>query len=127
MDGLWAWFEFGKAYGSSGHAHRAKLSLTLRAHASMLLVDSGRFAYQGNDLAVTLNREYERETHAHNTLTIDCKEQSATPAVTTTPVAETEWAFLKDSDYVRGSWSSWQRDTSTSSIHATGGRVARCD
>lgn len=105
--GLWAWFDFGKAYGSSGHAHRAKLSLTLRRNGTMLLVDSGRFAYQGTGLPVTLNREYERTTHAHNTLTLDGKEQLASPALTTVAVPPSEWAFAAESDYVRGAWSGW--------------------
>mmetsp|Transcript_1362 Transcript_1362/g.4443 ORF Transcript_1362/g.4443 Transcript_1362/m.4443 type:complete len:757 (-) Transcript_1362:115-2385(-) len=106
-DGLWAWFDFGKAYGSSGHAHRAKLSLTLRRYGTMLLVDSGRFSYNGVGLSVTLNREYERMTHAHNTLTIDGKEQQAAPQLTTVPVPPTEWSFAVDSDFVRGEWESW--------------------
>ena len=32
-------------HGSSGHAHRAKLAITLRAFGTMLLVDSGRFQH----------------------------------------------------------------------------------
>lgn len=67
--GLWAFFDAGLAYGTSGHAHKAKLMLNVRAHGAMLLVDSGRFSYQGVGLSVTLNREYERETHSHNTCT----------------------------------------------------------
>jgi hypothetical protein len=63
----WAFFDAGLAYGSSGHAHMSKLMLNVRAHKTMLLVDSGRFSYNGEGISVTLNREYERETHAHNT------------------------------------------------------------
>ena len=41
----WAWFDVGP-YGSSGHAHRDKLTLNVHARGAMLLIDSGRFAYQ---------------------------------------------------------------------------------
>lgn len=40
----WAWFDVGP-FGSSGHAHRDKLHLSMRAFGAHLLVDSGRFTY----------------------------------------------------------------------------------
>ena len=49
----WAFFDVGP-YGSSGHAHRDKLTFNLRAFGSMLLVDSGRFAYNGNSFSHSL-------------------------------------------------------------------------
>ncbi len=52
----WGWFDVGP-YGSSGHGHRDKLSLNVHAHGSMLLVDSGRFAYSGTDLSARLHVE----------------------------------------------------------------------
>ena len=42
----WAFFDVGP-YGSSGHAHRDKLHLNIRAFGNQLLTDSGRFAYNG--------------------------------------------------------------------------------
>lgn len=101
-NGTWAWFSVGP-FGTSGHAHRAKLSMTLRAHDTMLLVDSGRFSYQGKDLSKTLHDEYSRTTHAHNTLTIDGKEQQAAPAKAATPRPNSSWAFTSSRDVVQGS------------------------
>eukprot|EP01050_Picozoa_sp_SAG11_P007224 SAG11_NODE_594_length_8302_cov_1.386810_4_plen_101_part_00 len=42
--------------GSSGHAHASKNALNLRFNNTMLLVDSGRFQYNGAGLSELLNR-----------------------------------------------------------------------
>ena len=81
----WAWFDAGP-YGSSVHGHRDKLALNLHARGAMLLVDSGRFAYSGNDLSATLHVAYARNASAHNTLTIGGCDQRAEPAVATAPL-----------------------------------------
>jgi len=39
----WSWFDVGP-FGSSGHAHRDKLHISMRAFGAHLLVDSGRFS-----------------------------------------------------------------------------------
>ena len=92
-------------YGSSGHAHCSKLAINLRAYGSMLLVDSGRFQYNGEGLSETLNREYERTTSAHNTLIFDGKQQAASPAVAASPIANSSWRFTAEMDFVRGATS----------------------
>jgi hypothetical protein len=81
----WAFFDVGP-YGSSIHGHRDKLSLNIHARGAMLLVDSGRFAYSGNDLPAILHVAYARNATAHNTFTIDGCDQAPEPAVATAPL-----------------------------------------
>ena len=81
----WAWFDAGP-YGSSIHGHRDKLALNVHARGAMLLVDSGRFAYDGTDLPAILHVAYARNASAHNTLTVDGCDQAAEPAVASAPL-----------------------------------------
>ena len=104
LSASWLWFDVGP-YGSSGHAHRDKLSLVLHARESMLLVDSGRFAYSGTDLSAVLHRGYASNTSAHNTLLIDGCDQQAAPAVATAPLSNSTWSFTPEADTVQGSMS----------------------
>lgn len=67
--------------------------MMVHAYNSVLIADSGRFAYQGTDLSATLHREYSHNTEAHNTLTIDGTQQESSPPVATAPVHNTSWAF----------------------------------
>jgi hypothetical protein len=57
-DGHWIWMDVGTTYGSSGHAHASKNAVNLRAWNTLLLVDSGRFQYNGHGLSEQLNRQY---------------------------------------------------------------------
>ena len=102
-NGLWMWFDTGNTYGSSGHAHCSKNAINLRVNGTMLLVDSGRFQYNGQGLSEKLNREYERTTTAHNSLTFDGKEQASEPHVATTPAPNSTWNFTTKSDFASGS------------------------
>ena len=68
----------------------------------MLLVDSGRFQYNGQGLSEQLNREYERTTTAHNSLTFDNKQQQTAPAVATTPAPNSSWDFKTKTDFASG-------------------------
>ena len=101
-DAHWVWMDVGNAYGSSGHAHASKNAINLRAWGDMLLVDSGRFQYNGAGLSEQLNREYERTTTAHNTLTFDSCQQAYQPAVATAPVGNSSWSFGATVDFVSG-------------------------
>jgi hypothetical protein len=101
-DAHWLWMDVGNAYGSSGHAHASKNAINLRAYGDMLLVDSGRFQYNGAGLSEQLNREYERTTTAHNTLTFDSCQQAYQPAVAKAPVANSSWNFGATMDFVSG-------------------------
>lgn len=100
----WIWFDIGP-YGTSGHAHHDKLSLMLHARGAMLLVDSGRFAYQGTDLSATLHSQYASTTHAHNTITIDGLDQQPLPAKATAPVPAESWTTGATVDTAYGSMS----------------------
>jgi len=98
--GTWACFDVGPYGTNRGHGHRAKLSLTVRANGSMLLVDSGRFQYAGEGFSHTLHQEYGDTTHAHNTLTIDGREQKPAPQVAKAPLPSSNWNFTRKWDSV---------------------------
>jgi len=102
----WVWFDVGP-YGSSGHAHRDKLSLMVHARGSMLLVDSGRFAYEGTDTSGLLHRQYAPNTTAHNTLTLDGCEQEALPALARAPVPASSVVLSPHADTAVGNMSLW--------------------
>jgi hypothetical protein len=57
---------------TGGHAHADALSIGLFSHGRELLVDPGTFAYNGK----TEWRGYFRSTRAHNTVTIDGRDQA---------------------------------------------------
>jgi hypothetical protein len=100
--GTWVFFDIGP-YGSSGHGHRDKLNVNMNARGSMLLADSGRFAYAGTDLSATLHVEYGRNASAHNTLVIDNCDQLPTPAINTEPIPTNSYSFSQFNDTVFGS------------------------
>jgi hypothetical protein len=102
----WGWFDVGP-YGTSGHAHRDKLQLVLRARGSVLLVDSGRFAYEGTDRSAVLHREYAGYARAHNTLTVDGCDQAALPAVATAPLPPGAVTLARDADTACGAMPHW--------------------
>lgn len=106
VDDQWAFFDIG-VYGSSGHAHRDKLHLNIRAYGSLLLVDSGRFAYQGT--GSIFHSVYAPSTRAHNTLTIDQCDQAAAPPVATQPVPANTWSIGDTHDYGRGTMATWDK------------------
>jgi len=105
-DATWVWFDVGP-YGSSGHAHRDKLTLNLHARGAMLLVDSGRFAYQGKDLSAQLHVEYGRNTSAHNTLTIDGCDQLPLPPLASEPIPAASVVFAPAFDAAYGAMSAF--------------------
>jgi hypothetical protein len=66
-------FDFGGlGMSTGGHAHADALSIGLFSHGRELLVDPGTFAYNGK----AEWRRYFRSTCAHNTVTIDGRDQS---------------------------------------------------
>ena len=48
------------------------------------------------------NRNYERTTTAHNTLTFDGCQQAYEPATAKAAVADSSWSFTAASDFVSG-------------------------
>lgn len=105
-DDLWAFFDIGP-YGTSGHAHRDKLHLDVRGYGSLLLVDSGRFPYQGTDSV--FHSVYAPSTRAHNTLTIDGCNQQAAPPTAAAPVDPSTYSIGTDYDYARGAMSLYEQ------------------
>ena len=102
----WVWFDVGPH--GLGHPHRDKLALLLRGFGSMLLVDSGIFAYNGDSKGAILHGDFAHKTTAHNTLTIDGYQQSAKTQMATTPVPVDSYAFNESGrDFVRGAMSEW--------------------
>eukprot|EP00041_Stephanoeca_diplocostata_P034760 m.1201460 g.1201460 ORF g.1201460 m.1201460 type:complete len:696 (+) comp24575_c0_seq12:64-2151(+) len=95
----WMWFSIGP-FGSSGHAHMDKLHLSLRAFGLDFLVDSGRFAYEG-DMAVYLHT-YAALTQGHNVVMLNGKQQVKTPAVAQGPVPASAWNITDAYDAVCG-------------------------
>lgn len=105
-DDQWAFFDIG-VYGSSGHAHRDKLHLNIRGYGSLLLVDSGRFAYQGT--GSIFHSVYAPSTRAHNTLSIDGCDQAAAPPVAQQPVAAGTVSMTETYDYARAAMGLWDK------------------
>jgi len=97
----WLWFDVGP-YGSSEHAHRDKLTIMLHARESMLIADSGRFAYAGTDLSATLHVQYSHNTTAHNTLTLDGCDQLPLPPLAANAVPASSVVFTPSADTAYG-------------------------
>lgn len=93
---LWAWFDVGP-YGSSCHSHRDKLHLSVRAYGEHLLVDSGRFGYNG--VLAKFRERYGSLTQAHNTLQLDNAEQVGILGAAKAPIPERSWSITPDSDF----------------------------
>ncbi len=102
VNATWLFFDIGP-YGSSGHGHRDALHVNLHSRGSMLLVDSGRFSYSGDDLSAALHEAYSHNTSAHNTLTIDGCDQLPLPPVAAAPIANGTVVFARDVDTAFGS------------------------
>jgi Heparinase II/III-like protein len=81
------------------------LQLHLHARNSMLLVDSGRFAYDGTDLSATLHQEYSSFTFAHNTFTIDGCDQLPDPPMAKEPIPDESVIFTPLVDTAFGNMS----------------------
>lgn len=116
VNATWAFFDVGP-YGSSGHAHRDKLHLNLHAKGAMLLVDSGRFAYQGTGLSNILHTQYGPYAFAHNTLTIDGADQLPTPAVAAAPIPPSSYRFTPAADSAFASMSAWDATLKGTATH----------
>ena len=82
--------------------------MLLHAHDSILLEDSGRFAYAGTSFSHA-RRPYCHETQAHNTLRIDGKQQAQAPKLATAPRPNRSWSFEPDRDIVQGSMASYDQ------------------
>ena len=72
----WSLFDVGP--WGSGHQHDDKLHVSVSVYGRDLLVDSGRFAYQG-EIARRFRGAYARHTRGHNTILIDGEGQGPGP------------------------------------------------
>ena len=102
----WVFFDAGP-YGSSIHGHRDKLTVNVHARGAMLLVDSGRFAYSGDDLPAQLHVAYARNASAHSTLTVDGCDQLPQPAVAAAPLDGRSYALAPGADEAFGDMDRW--------------------
>ena len=93
---IWAWFDCGP-YGSSCHSHRDKLHLSVRAHGEHLLVDSGRFSYDGE--MAKFRSHYGSLTQAHNTIQVDHAQQVGILGPSKAPISNTTWNIAADGDF----------------------------
>lgn len=86
-DANWSFFDVGP-YGVS-HQHNDALHLSVTVHGRDVLVDSGRFAYQGS-IADKFRRPYALHSRAHNVVLLDGLGQQATD-----PEAQAPHPWLK--------------------------------
>ena len=96
----WSWFDLGP-FGSSGHGHQCRTHLSIRLGNEHILVDSGRFSYDG-DLSAYL-RDYGHVSRGHNVLLLDGKNQVETPAKASTPASVDTWSVTEAEDRARKS------------------------
>jgi hypothetical protein len=79
----WSFFDIGP-YGT-GHQHNDKLHLSVHAGGRDLLVDTGRFAYDG-DLAERFRNSYAQHSRGHNVILIDGAGQGPAQQEATSPI-----------------------------------------
>jgi hypothetical protein len=103
----WSFFDIGPS-GYGGHRHLDFGHISVTAFGRDLLVDSGRFAYQGS-LARRFRRPYAMHTRGHNTILIEGQAQGTEPAVVSEPLEEgTHWKVTEDFDFARGNWTDYE-------------------
>merc|ERR1719331_1317894 len=86
----WSWFDVGP-FGSSGHGHRDKLHLSVRIGSVHLLVDAGRFSYDGELAPFRTN--YGTRSRGHNVLLLDGHDQVDKPKKASTPLSNNSWSI----------------------------------
>ncbi len=100
-DAHWSFFDIGP-YGHGGHGHPDKLHLSVMAYGRHLLVDTGRFAYQGR-LAEKFRKPYAMHSRGHNVILIDGKSQGKGEAAVSAPLENDACAVDPDTDWAAGS------------------------
>jgi hypothetical protein len=96
-DAHWGFFDVGPL-GNGGHRHFDKLHLSISAHGRDLLVDGGRYTYQGGSW-----REYFRGATSHNVLFYDGKRQQDRVNESLGPLSPVTYRMTPDYDFARGS------------------------
>jgi hypothetical protein len=95
----WSFFDVGP--WGTGHQHSDKLHLSVHACGRDLLVDSGRFAYDGK-IARRFRSAYARHSRGHNVLLIDGHGQAPGPREARRPIGPPDCRITEDWDYARG-------------------------
>ena len=113
----WTWFDVGP-FGSSGHGHYDRLHLSIRSAQTPLLVDSGRFAYDG-ELA-PYREEYGVKTPGHNVILLDGCGQAQGVQVAKAPIPSGSWGLGTERDYAFGSASFDTDCTKRAATHTRG-------
>lgn len=98
-DAHWSFFDVGP-YGVA-HQHKDMLHLSVQAHGRDLLVDSGRFAYQGR-IAEKFYKAYALHSRAHNVILVDGHGQRATEREAEIP--HFRHSVQPDFDYAHGEY-----------------------
>lgn len=91
----WAFFDIGP--WGTGHQHNDKLHLSVFANGHDFLVDSGRFAYDG-ELAEKF-REYALNSASHNVILIDGQGQAPGPRLAVEPLSNKHCNITEDFDH----------------------------
>lgn len=100
LDAHWSFFDVGP--WGSGHQHNDKLHLSVSAYGRDLLVDAGRFAYQGG--VAERFRKYALNSQSHNVILIDGKGQGPGPKVTDEPLSDNSYRITEEFDYASASF-----------------------
>lgn len=95
----WSFFDIGP-WGTA-HQHNDKLHLSIHAFGRDILVDAGRFAYQG-EVADRFRRDYGRHSRSHNVVMVDGKEQHPGAKKADGPLSQNQYMVRERFDYARG-------------------------
>ena len=115
-DSHWSFFDIGP-YGVS-HQHNDALHLSINAFGRDVLVDSGRFAYQGS-IAEKFRIPYTFHSRAHNVILLDGMGQQATELEADAPHP---WARVsQDADLAFGRFTNGYDSKPTNAINAWNG------
>lgn len=99
-DAQWSFFDIGP--WGTGHQHNDKLHLSVSAFGRDLLVDAGRFAYQGE--VARKFRKYATGSFGHNVVLVDGKGQAAGVARAEAPLASDLYTITPEYDYGSGTF-----------------------
>lgn len=96
-DAQWAFFDVGP-WGAA-HQHNDKLHLSVSAFGRNLLVDPGRYTYEGGEM-----RDFFTGSAAHNVLLVDGYPQTGDVKTVDAPLASDTWRIEPAFDYARGTY-----------------------
>ncbi|MBC2595179.1 alginate lyase family protein [Ruficoccus amylovorans] len=108
-DAQWAMFDAGPA-GPGFHAHYDRMHLSLMAYGRNLLVDTDKFAYQG-EVADKFREPYAVHSRGHNVILIDGKGQTHGPSKAEAPLPKDQYAITETFDYARYAYDKFEELT----------------